>query len=189
MGRYRFLQARNIVSTISPFEHFYDLSRLSDAGAEIMVSPRPEELQKLAQWLDVQSVQMFEGKVTLTKLAAHRYRYDAALTCDLTQSSVVSLEPVRTRIEERFSRELHVHHRARYAKVPEMEAPAMDGEDDVPEELDSPHYDLAAPLLEELSLALDPYPRAPGEIFEPPNGLAAETESPFAVLKKLKDRG
>jgi hypothetical protein len=172
-----------------PIEHFYDLSRLSDAGAEVVVCARAEDLPKLAQWLDVESVQKFNGVITLTKLAAHRYRYDAVLACDLTQSSVVSLEPVRARIEERFSRELHLAHRSRHLKGAEPELPNSDGEDDVPEELDSPQYDLAAPLLEELSLALDPYPRALGEGFEAPKGLGQAAESPFAVLKKLKDNG
>jgi uncharacterized metal-binding protein YceD (DUF177 family) len=177
------------VSTVLPIEHFYDLSRLSDAGAEVAVAAHAEELQKLAQWLEVESVQKFEGAVTLTKLAAHRYRYDAVLVCDLTQSSVVSLDPVRSRIAERFSRELHVAHRARHAKIPEFEPPILDGGDDVAEELDSPHYDLAAPLLEELSLALDPYPKAPGEEFAAPEEPGARIENPFAVLKRLKDSG
>ena len=176
------------MNTALPLEHFYDLSRLSDAGAEVVVSARPEELQKLARWLEVVSVQKFEGTVTLTKLAPHRYRYDAVLACDLTQSSVVSLNPVKSRIEQSFSRELHVAHRSRHAKIPETEAPVLDSADDVPEELESPHYDLAGPLLEELSLALDPYPRAPGEDFEAPEGLGPRIESPFAVLKALKDR-
>jgi hypothetical protein len=175
------------VTTASPIEHFYDLSRVSDAGVEIVVSPRAEDLQKLARWLDVESVQKLAGTVTLTRIAAHRYRYDAVLACDLIQSSVVSLEPVRSRIEESFSRELHVAHRPRHPKVPEFEAPILEGDDDVPVELDSPHYDLAVPLLEELSLALDPYPKAPGEEFSVPGELGPKIESPFAVLKKLKD--
>jgi hypothetical protein len=60
------------------------------------------------------------------------------------------------------------------------------GGEDEPEEIESLHYDLAAPALEEYSLALDPYPRSPGAEFslgtEPPQ----ETDSPFAVLKGLK---
>jgi uncharacterized metal-binding protein YceD (DUF177 family) len=58
-------------------------------------------------------------------------------------------------------------------------------EDDAPEEIDSLHYDLAAALIEEFILALDPYPRAPGVEFQAPEGEGA-TESPFAVLKGLK---
>jgi hypothetical protein len=177
------------VSAPSPIEHFYDLSRLSDAGDEVVVSAAAEDLQKLAKWLDVESVQSFEGTVTLTRLAAHRYRYDAVLVCKLTQISIVSLDPIQRSIGEQFSRELHVLHRPRHPKEVEADTPVVVGDDDVPEELDSPRYDLAAPLLEELSLALDPYPRAPGEGFEAPEGSGEQTESPFAVLKKLKDRG
>ena len=77
--------------------------------------------------------------------------------------------------------------------VPEVGGPARTGEgavevplaDDLPEEIDSLHYDLAAPLIEEFILGLDPYPRAPGVAFQPPEGEGA-AESPFAVLKGLK---
>ena len=54
--------------------------------------------------------------------------------------------------------------------------------------LPSPHVDLAAPLLEELTLALDPYPRAPGVAFAALKDEAAPTANPFAVLAKLKAR-
>lgn len=173
----------------SPLEQFYDLSRLSDAGDEVVISADAAALQKLAEWLDVENVQSFAGTVTLTRLAAHRYRYDAILGCQLTQASIVSLDPVVTKIEERFSRELHVLHRPRHPKVPEADVAPAAPDDDVPEELDSPRYDLAAPLLEELSLALDPYPRAPGEDFKAPEQPGGEVPNPFAVLKTLKDRG
>jgi hypothetical protein len=177
------------VNPTSPIEHVHDLSRLSDAGDEVVVSAHTEQMPRLAQWLEVESVQKFEGTITLTKLAAHRYRYDAVLICDLTQPSVVSLDPVKTRIRESFSRELHVAPRVRRPLPQEPEPVIADGEDDVPEELDSPQYDLAAPLLEELSLALNPYPRAPGEDFTVPEELGERPESPFAILKKLKDGG
>ncbi len=62
------------------------------------------------------------------------------------------------------------------------------GDDEGPEEIDSLTYDLAAPLLEEFVLALDPYPRAPGVEFAAPPEPEEPKESPFAVLKSLKDR-
>ena len=58
--------------------------------------------------------------------------------------------------------------------------------DKVPEEIASLHYDVAAPLLEELVLAIDPYPRAPGVEFETPQEPAETRENPFAALKSLK---
>ena len=46
----------------------------------------------------------------------------------------------------------------------------------------------AVPVLEEVSLALDPYPRAPGAKFEAPKDMEPARESPFAVLKALKEK-
>lgn len=56
---------------------------------------------------------------------------------------------------------------------------------DPPDVLAGEDIDLAAYVVEHLALEIDPFPRKPGVAFEftPP----AEEESPFAVLKKLKD--
>jgi hypothetical protein len=42
--------------------------------------------------------------------------------------------------------------------------------------------------VEEFMLAIDPYPRAEGVEFIPPEGMGDKPESPFAVLKTLKSR-
>lgn len=58
---------------------------------------------------------------------------------------------------------------------------------DPPDVLTGDAVDVAAYVVEHLALEIDPFPRKPGAEFEytPP----AEEESPFAVLKKLKDPG
>jgi hypothetical protein len=55
-----------------------------------------------------------------------------------------------------------------------------------PEEIQSLHYDLAVPVLEEYVLSLEPYPRRPGVAFTPKSEPSEPPESPFAVLKGLK---
>lgn len=57
---------------------------------------------------------------------------------------------------------------------------------DPPDVLPGEAIDLAAYVVEHLALGIDPFPRKPGAQFEfaPP----PEEESPFAVLKKLKDQ-
>jgi hypothetical protein len=99
---------------------------------------------------------------------------------------VVTLEPVRAHLEGAFSRDLHLTRVSRHA-VPEIEALAPGaGEDDAPEEITSTNYDVAGPLLEEFSLMIDPYPRAPGAAFESAEGAGEQPDNPFAVLKSLK---
>lgn len=61
----------------------------------------------------------------------------------------------------------------------DLEAP------DPPDVLDSEDIDLAAYLVEHLALEIDPFPRKAGAEFDYTSD--ATEESPFAVLKKLKD--
>ena len=56
--------------------------------------------------------------------------------------------------------------------------------DDPPDMLTGDHVDLGAYVVEDLSLAIDPFPRKPGVEFKQPD-TGAEI-SPFAVLAKLK---
>jgi uncharacterized metal-binding protein YceD (DUF177 family) len=173
--------------TPSPLQQFYDLADLSEAGAEVVVSAKPADLPALAKWAGVDAVERFEGRVLLRKLPAHRFVYDASLTADVVQSCVVTLEPVRSHLERNVSRTLHLSQTSRRSAEPE---PAWSPADDEgPEEIQSPRYDLAAPLLEEFVLSIDPYPRAPGVAFEPPADRVEPAESPFAALKVLKKPG
>jgi uncharacterized metal-binding protein YceD (DUF177 family) len=56
--------------------------------------------------------------------------------------------------------------------------------DDPPDVLADDRIDLGACVVEDLSLAIDPFPRKPGVEFEAPK--QAGEPSPFAVLAKLK---
>lgn len=56
--------------------------------------------------------------------------------------------------------------------------------DDPPDVLESDVVDLGGYVVEHLSLELDPFPRKPGAVFEPPQ--AEESASPFAVLRRLR---
>ncbi len=167
-----------------PLQHFCDLDRLGQAGADVSIHPKGEELVRLAKWAKVDAVERFAAEVELRRLTTTRFRLSFTLEADIVQSCVVTLEPVKSHIAREFLRELHLV-AARHE--PEGGSLTLDAaEDEVPEEIESPHYDLAAPLLEEFVLAIDPYPRAPGAAFEPPDEGGQAKDNPFAVLKSLK---
>lgn len=167
-----------------PITRIFDLSDLSDAGYATTVIATPSERERLAAWEDIAGVNLFQGEVTLKRRSPTRFIYQAKLTAELTQACVVTLEPVQSRIERQFTRELHFapHKYAQKGGAITLGA----AEDDAPEEIESLKFDLAGPLLEELSLAIDPYPRAPGVTFEAPQEQLDASENPFAVLKALK---
>jgi hypothetical protein len=171
-----------------PFEHYFDLSALSSAGQDVRVVAKRDDLERIAQWADVQSIGRFEALISLRKLSQSRFSYGAILKVDAVQSCVVSLAPVSERIEKIFDRELHLVSHVPRGLAPHGEYPVSQTEEEPPEDIESARYDLAAPLLEELVLALDPYPRALGVVFESPIAGELEPESPFAVLKALKGK-
>lgn len=169
-----------------PVRHFFDLGGLSEAGSDVPVLVSGNDLARLAHWAGIDAVNAFSAVVELRRLSRTHFVFDATLDADIVQACVVTLEPVATHIARRFSRELHY--------VPHLQASGgvltlAAGDEDVPEEIDSLHYDLAVPLLEEFLLAIDPYPRKEGAAFEPTKDGVEPPESPFAVLKSIKERG
>ncbi|HUO90590.1 MAG TPA: YceD family protein [Rhizomicrobium sp.] len=170
-----------------PFSQHYDLGDLGRGGAQIEVAAHGEDLARIAQWAGVRAVEDFAAAVTLTRKSATQFALDADLVADIVQDCVVTLEPVRSRIEKPIHRELHVAERVRLKPHESVPLGAGAGDDEVPEEIESLDYDLAAPLLEEFALAIDPYPRAPGAEFAASKEPEARAENPFAVLKRLKN--
>jgi len=167
----------------APLSVIYDLSHLSEGGTELTVTATAAQRSELAKWVGISSVEAFEAKVALRRQSATRFAYEASLSADIVQACVVSLEPVRSHLSLEISRELHlIKFPAKAQIVADELAPAAD---EGPEEIRDSHYDLAGPLLEEFSLAIDPYPRAPGIAFESPQEIEPR-ENPFAVLKQLK---
>jgi hypothetical protein len=169
-----------------PFEKRVELSSLSEAGMEIVLAPDDRERAAIAAWAEVAAIASFQATVTLKRLTPSRFSYAAILNAEIVQPCVVTLEPVTQKIDLAFTRKLHLTHATRHRPELVELAPGA-GDDEAPEEIQSTRYDVAGPVLEEFSLAIDPYPRAPGVGYEP---LPEERpESPFAVLKQLQRKG
>jgi len=178
-----------MTTDVSPFEHIYNLGSLGRAGDEVLVVARGEELKRIAEWAKVRRVESFSATVALRKLSAASFSYDARFRAEIVQDCVVTLEPVRSIVERDIRRGLHLADARLLPAESEVVVDPISEEDDVREEISSLYFDLAAPLLEELALGIDPYPRAPGVTFSPPEDTEGRPESPFAVLKNLKKPG
>jgi uncharacterized metal-binding protein YceD (DUF177 family) len=155
--------------------HRFDLSAPADMAARIAAD------------LDLPAVRALRLKGELAPHGRADWHLTARLTADVDQSCVVTLAPVRARIDEPVTR--------RYLAAwqpPEGDEVEMpdDSDDPLPEVID-----LAEVMTEALSLALPPYPRAAGaalgETVVAPAGATPLTQDqirPFAALKSLKDR-
>jgi hypothetical protein len=174
--------------TTIPLVRYHDLSGLSDAGFELAVTASPDELRRLAEWAGVDAVSRLEARIRVSPRSRSEFLLETNFEADVLQTCVVTLEPLQSHIVRSFTRTVRlVPGRLRHADRGGLVPPAA-AEDDVPDEIESLRYDLAAPLREEFALAIDPYPRAPGAAFELP-GDDAGPENPFTVLEKLKQHG
>ncbi len=105
------------------------------------------------------------------------------------QSCVVTLEPLVNEVDETID---VVFVPQPLAAAPGESTGARDGlgEEgaDAPEPLVAGRVDLGALAIEFLILGLDPYPRKPGAIFQPPQDVTPQ-EGAFAALADLKKDG
>jgi hypothetical protein len=174
-----------------PLTHSYNLARLGNTGDEVRFAADTAARAQIAGWAGILSVEKFEVRVELKKLAPNRFGLTFDVLTDVTQNCVVTLDPVPSHMERSFSRELvfvgaQRHKPALNPSPAESETVLDSAEEEGPDEIESLHIDLAAPVLEEFALSLDPYPRAPGVEFAAKSPASDRPESPFAVLKGLK---
>ena len=103
------------------------------------------------------------------------------------QTCVVTLEEIESDIDEpidlTFAPSEQIPQRA--ALVDEAEA-SDEETPDPPEPIENGMIDLGRVATDALYLAVDPYPRKPGAVFEPVVEAADPEDHPFAALKALK---
>jgi uncharacterized metal-binding protein YceD (DUF177 family) len=145
----------------------------------------PEERKSLAADLGLLSLRRLRLTGEITPAGRDELILTARLLADADQPCVVTLAPVRARIDEAVSRRFVADLRA--PDGDEVEIPQDDSIEPMPEVIDL--ADIAA---EALALALPEYPRAPGAEFGSavvaPDGVVPLTDDdlkPFAGLAGL----
>lgn len=171
------------------FDAVVRIDKLPAAGRSIAVDADAETRKAIAEAMNILSVERFVANLTVSPLRGG-LRALGHLDASVTQASVVSFEPVAETISEAIDRVFLPAPRDAQAPAPGAEVFVDLEDDDFPDHIDGPEVDLSTLLLETLALALDPYPRLPGETLD---SLGVEVgdkeEGPFAKLARLKRDG
>jgi hypothetical protein len=129
----------------------------------------------------------FEAHFDITRRGTGGLRVTGLVSATVGQNCVVTLDPLTNEVEEKvdvvFLPQAHPAPAAGYDVGSETEPRDVKWDD--PEPLLGGGVDLGAIAIEFLVLGLDPYPRKPGAVFDPPPDSPPE-ESPFAALARLK---
>ncbi|RYE60525.1 MAG: DUF177 domain-containing protein [Hyphomicrobiales bacterium] len=162
------------------------LDSMPTAGRDVDLTVDKDERDRLAEDLSVVAVDRLQ-----VKLHAVRFRGGIRVTgridAIVVQHSVVSFEPVTQEIGEPVDRIFLPGVDKDYAGPANAEIFVDLEGDDIPDHFDGNEADLTDLIVETLSLAIDPYPRAEGESLGDLGSDGLEEElNPFASLKKLK---
>jgi uncharacterized metal-binding protein YceD (DUF177 family) len=166
-----------------------DTAAIGDAGVVERIEATPSERAAIAAKFNLIAVDSLAAELDMHRNAAGLVVVDGHLRAAVVHTCVVSLEPAPQSIDERFRLVLAPAGSREVAPEPRPGAEIMvDPSVEQPEPVNGPGIDLGGIVLEHLSLALDPYPRAPGAtlpaVAQP--GPDETSQSPFAALAGLK---
>jgi hypothetical protein len=172
---------------MNPWSHTIRLSELAHGPVSAKLEPDAATRAQIAKLLGLESLPALSAQFTVTEWldgAEVKGRFTATVgqICSVSADS----------FEEEVEGEIDLT--AVPAGSPSAPVEPEGGEielsldaPDPPDVLEGDELDLGAYLVEHLELALDPFPRKPGAVFDytPDEPI----ESPFAALKRLKDDG
>lgn len=166
----------------------FDLRELGDRPVRRSLEAEAGELAALAERFDLIELERLQADLVLRRLRGGIVRVEGQLRAAAKQRCVVTLGPVPVTLDEPFDLEFQ-----QVAGGTEA-GPELDVELEAPEPLEGGRLDLGELVAQQFSLALDPYPRAPGVTLEEAGWSGSDDEevpsdNPFAALGKLKDRG
>jgi len=151
---------------------------IGSAGLAVTVEATADELAALARRMGLPAVLSLTCTFHLHRDTTHRLVAQGHLHAEVMQTCVVSLEDFRAAVEEHFS--------VYFLRAGEETA---DDDPAAPDEIiyENGVIDLGEAAAEQLALALDPYPRAPGaELPDCANDPEEHQLAALAALKRLQ---
>ncbi|MBL8645115.1 MAG: DUF177 domain-containing protein [Rhodospirillaceae bacterium] len=163
-----------------------DVTQLPAKGRDYTLTAKDDDRKRVAERLGLLELPVLTARITLTPAGSGIITVTGELQAEVVQSCVVSLVPVKSSIAESFS--------LGFSREPDEDEEGgeldLSPHEDPPELLTGDEIDLGELVVEQLALFIDPYPRAPGAVFQNPKKPGVETGkatiSPFAALAKLK---
>ena len=171
------------------FSRFVEADSGGTHRMERRINANPEERAALAKRFGLLGIDRLEAVFTLKRAGGGVIHVRGEIEAEVTQACVITLAPVPAKVADSFSADFADEDDRRRATAGETE---VDFEaDDPPEPIRNGHIDLGELAAEHLSLALDPYPKAPGAQIpaefspDPDSEEGAERPvNPFSILKK-----
>ena len=163
------------------------VAQIPETGLHRDIEASPVERAAMAEVGGLREVLSATASLDVTPMSSGRFHVGGRVRARIGQTCVVTLDPILNDIDEEIDLIF-----APPEQIPELsdlvdDAPEGDVEiPDPPEPIENGIIDLGRLATDALYLAVDPYPRRPDAVFEPPVEAADPDSHPFAALKALK---
>ncbi|WFU28699.1 DUF177 domain-containing protein [Bradyrhizobium sp. CB1717] len=180
----------NTTSSPDPWRAPVIVAQIPDTGLHRELEASAAERQAMAELAGLREVLSAHASFEVVPKSGGRIQVTGQVRARIGQTCVVTLDPIESEIEEEVD----------LVFAPEAEARRLadlieEGQDDEepPEVVDPPEailngvIDLGRLATDALFLAIDPYPRKEGAVFEAEVVAPDPEDHPFAALKALQD--
>ena len=163
------------------------VAQIPDTGMHREFDANPRERNALADLGGLREVLSASASLDLTLMREGRVHIGGRVKARVGQTCVVTLDPIENEIDEAIDLIF-----APPEQIPALadlvdDAAESDTEiPDPPEPIAAGTIDLGRLATDALFLGIDPYPRKPDAVFEPPLNPDDPDDHPFAALKALK---
>lgn len=160
------------------------------AGVEERIVAKPAEREDLAKRLKVLEIKRFEANLTVEPRKGPMYNVTGGVYAELSQECVVTLDPVEEEVRDSFELLMAPDYVLKKRGV----MPTGDYEEtDAPEPIEDGVIDLGEIAVQFLAMAINPYPRKEGAVWEAVSTEESESSesskapNPFLKLVKSKN--
>jgi len=179
---------------VDPWRAPVAVAQIPDTGLHREIEASVRVCETMAEAAGLREIRSAHASFDLTPKSGGRVHVAGFVRARVGQTCVVTLEPIENDLNEEielvFAPQDEVRQLADLIK--EGWNSENNGEDtevpDPPEAIINGIIDLGRVATDALYLALDPYPRKPGAIFEPQVTVLDPEDHPFAALKALQDK-
>jgi Large ribosomal RNA subunit accumulation protein YceD len=163
------------------------VAQIPDTGLHRDIEAGPATRQAMADVAGLREILFATASLDVTPNSAGRFHVTGRVRARIGQTCVVTLDPILNEIDEPIDLIF-----APPEQIPALsdlvdEAVESDVEiPDPPEPIVHGVIDLGRLATDALYLGIDPYPRKPDAVFQPPDVAEDPEDHPFAALKALK---
>jgi uncharacterized metal-binding protein YceD (DUF177 family) len=168
-----------------PWRAFVPVAQIPDSGLHREIVADEATRAAMAEAAGVRGIPSAHASFDLSPRSGGQVQVRGRVQARVAQTCVVTLEPLENEIDEEVDLIF-----APAEQIPELAEPDDSGDDyeivDAPEPIENGAIDLGRLATDMIYLAIDPYPRKAGAVFEREATAADPEDHPFAALQALK---